>query len=450
MIKNTRMSIDDAIRLHEAGRLPEAARLYRSILDVEPRHPDALHLLGVVMIQAGDYAAAAEHIQAALSIDEDSALYQSSLAQAYYRNGRAAEAVELLERVVARQPDSFQAHSDLGAALQESGQIDRAVEAYRRSIELNPDLAIGHFNLGTALKTRGRTSQAIACLEKAVALEPSQPTMRATLAGYYLEGDDARAALESCEACLAAQPRNLTALTFKAIALERLGDHEGASHIVDLDRLVRSCRVSAPDGYSSVSDFNEALADYVRAHPTLRAEPEKNATRFGMHTENLLVDASGPILVLAGIVDEAVGDYLRDLPRDASHPYLAHRPREFKYTMWSVVMDSQGHQLAHMHPDGWVSGVYYVELPESMQAATETREGWIEFGRPLPELAGSLEPKVRVIRPEEGMIVLFPSYFYHQTIPFESSEQRICIAFDAVPRTGQARIEALDAGTGGC
>jgi uncharacterized protein (TIGR02466 family) len=371
-----------------------------------------------------------------LSIERDSALFQSSLAQAYYRTGKVAEAVELLESVVARQPDSFQAYSDLGAALQESGQLERAIEAYRRSIELNPDLVIVHFNLGTALKQQGHTSEAVACVEKAVALEPSQAKMRATLAGYYLETDDPRAALESCRACLSAEPRNLTALTFKSIALDRLGDHEGASRIVDFDRLVRPRRIAAPAGYSSVSHFNEALAGYVRSHPTLRADPINNATRFGKHTENLLIDASGPIPALAELVDEAVADYLRTLPRDASHPYLAHRPSEFKYTMWSVVMDSQGHQLAHMHPDGWVSGVYYVELPENLHTATDTQEGWIEFGRPLPELMGTFEPKVRVIRPEEGMIVLFPSYFYHQTIPFESAEQRICIAFDAVPRFG--------------
>jgi hypothetical protein len=45
-----------------------------------------------------------------------------------------------------------------------------------------------------------------------------------------------------------------------------------------------------------------------------------------------------------------------------------------------------------------------------------------------------LAPEVQTIRPEEGMLVLFPSYFYHRTIPFESTEERISIAFDAVPR----------------
>jgi tetratricopeptide (TPR) repeat protein len=432
--KNTRMSIDDAIRHHEAGRLGEAERIYRSMLDVEPHHPDALHLLGVLLTQVGEYDDAVENIQAALDVNRDSALFQSSLAQVYFRSGKLAEAIQMLERVVARQPGSFQAFSDLGAVLQESGELDRAIEAYRRSIELNPGVAIVHFNLGTALKRQGGTAEAIARVEKAVAMDAAQASYSATLAGYYLEANDPAAALRSCRASLSVAPRNLVALTFMAIALDRLGDRERAAEIVDLGRLIRHRRLAAPAGYESVSEFNDALAKYVRNHPTLKTEPLNNATRYGKHTDNLLINPTGPIPALAELVDKAVADYLQSLPIDPTHPYLAHRPSDFKYTMWSVVMDSQGHQLPHLHPDGWVSGVYYVALPETMHAATGEQDGWIEFGRPLRELTGSLVPEVETIRPEEGMMVLFPSYFYHQTIPFESAEQRICIAFDALPR----------------
>ncbi|TFH47714.1 MAG: tetratricopeptide repeat protein [Lysobacterales bacterium] len=428
------MSIDDAIRHHEAGRLREAERLYKSVLDAEPNHPDALHLLGVLLTQVGEYDDAVEHIQAALNLDRDSAPFRSSLAQAYFRSGKLTEAIATLERALALQPDSFQAFSDLGAVLQESGELERAITAYRRSIALHPGLAIVHFNLGTALKQRGSISDAIACVEKAVAMDATQANFSAALAGYYLEADEPDAALQSCHACLSLAPRNLMALTFKSIALDRLGDRESAARIVDFDRLIQRRRLAVPAGYGSTAEFNDALAKHVRNHPTLKSEPVNNATRYGMHTDNLLVNASGPVPALAELIDEAVTDYLQSLPMDPTHPYLAYRPSGFKFMMWSVVMDSQGHQLPHMHPDGWVSGVYYVELPGEMHAATGEQAGWIEFGRPLRALTGSWEPVVKTLRPEEGMLVLFPSYFYHQTIPFESPEQRICIAFDAVPR----------------
>lgn len=432
--KTTPVSIEDAIRHHEAGRLGEAEGLYRLILVDAPHHPDALHLLGVLLTQRGEYESAAAHIQAALDLNGDSALFQTSLAQTYFRSGKLVEATKMLERVVAQRPDSYQAFSDLGAVYQESGVLDRAIDAYRRSIELNPDLAVVHFNLGTALKQLGSSAEAIAYVEKAVAQDATAGNYSATLAGYYLEVDEPESALEMCRRCLSVAPRNLMALTFLSIALERLGDSESAARIVDLDRFIQRTHVVAPDGYESISAFNDALAKHVRNHPSLKAEPVNNATRFGKHTENLLVNPQGPIPALAALVDSAVVDYLQSLPFDPTHPYLAHRPRGFSYMMWSVVMESQGHQLPHMHPDGWVSGVYYVKLPGEMRAATGEQDGWIEFGRPLRELTGASQPRVKTLRPEEGGLVLFPSYFYHQTIPFESPEQRICIAFDAVPR----------------
>jgi uncharacterized protein (TIGR02466 family) len=428
------MSIDEAIRHHEAGHLREAEALYRSMLDADPRDPDVLHLLGILLTQRGEYDDAVAQIRAALDLDRDSVRFQSSLAQAYFRSGRLREAAAVLEDVVSRQPDSYQGFSDLGAVWQESGDLERAIAAYRRSIELNPKLAIVHFNLGTALKLRGNTADAISCVETALALDPAQANFAATLAGYYLEAGEPGTALRACKRCLSLAPRNLTALTFMSIALDRLGDREGAARIVDFERLIQSRRLAAPAGYENISEFNRELAEHVRNHPTLKAEPVNNATRYGKHTDNLLVNPSGPIPALAELIDSAVADYLKSLPLDPTHPYLAHRPSGFKYLMWSVVMDSQGHQLPHMHPDGWVSGVYYVELPGNMRTEARTQAGWIEFGRPLDALTGSWQPAVRTLRPEEGALVLFPSYFYHQTIPFESPEQRICIAFDALPR----------------
>jgi hypothetical protein len=168
-------------------------------------------------------------------------------------------------------------------------------------------------------------------------------------------------------------PRNLTALTFMSIALGRLGDRKNAARIVDFDRLIQHRRLVAPEGFESISEFNDSLAQTVRSHPTLRTAPINNATRFGKHTDNLLINPTGPIPALAELMDRAVADYLQSLPVDATHPYLAHRPSAFKLMMWSVVMDSQGHQLPHMHPDGWVSGVYYVELPGKIRASTGER-----------------------------------------------------------------------------
>ena len=189
-----------------------------------------------------------------------------------------------------------------------------------------------------------------------------------------------------------------------------------------------------PEGFRDLHSFNAALRAHILAHPTLEHERPLNATRYGRHTDNLLRDVDkGPMAALEAIFDAGVASYLRDLPADAGHPFLARKPTAWQLQSWAVVMHTQGHQLAHTHPDGWVSGVYYAATPPAIRDGDDTHAGWIEFGRPLPELIKDDAPITRLLRPREGMLVLFPSYLYHETVAFDSPTHRISIAFDAVP-----------------
>ncbi len=45
-------------------------------------------------------------------------------------------------------------------------------------------------------------------------------------------------------------------------------------------------------------------------------------------------------------------------------------------------------------------------------------------------LQRAIAPEVCFCRPEEGLMFLFPSYFYHRTVPFESEQPRVSISFD--------------------
>ena len=99
-------------------------------------------------------------------------------------------------------------------------------------------------------------------------------------------------------------------------------------------------------------------------------------------------------------------------------------------------MEGQGYQVPHVHPAAWLSGVYYPIVPDSATVAaeapdgSESKAGWLEFGRPFLRHKTAAPPRLRTIKPEEGLMVLFPPYFLHSTVPFESEETRISIAFD--------------------
>ena len=95
------------------------------------------------------------------------------------------------------------------------------------------------------------------------------------------------------------------------------------------------------------------------------------------------------------------------------------------------MLRQDGHQLPHIHASGWLSGVYYAQLPDSAPGGDD-HAGWIEFGRPGYDLPAT-GAQVRAIAPEVGRLLFFPSYFFHRTIPFRGDRPRVSVAFDLAP-----------------
>ena len=272
---------------------------------------------------------------------------------------------------------------------------------------------------------------AVEAYESAITMAPEFDKVRVNLGDVYLAQGKAQDAIDLCDAYLQDHPGNISMLAFKAIALEEAGLKAAVGELYDFDRLLRPNN-PIPEEFPDLAAFNAALADHLLGHPSLTLAPKSHATRFGRHSGELLVEPKGPVAALEGMIMAAVEEYREAVPPDLDHPFLAHRPERLGLSIWGVAMDSQGHQLAHIHPSAWLSGVYYPKIPAVIAADDPDHAGWIEFGRPPVDFYASVEPDVRLINPEEGLMVLFPSYFYHRTIPYESDDVRISVAFDVL------------------
>ena len=97
---------------------------------------------------------------------------------------------------------------------------------------------------------------------------------------------------------------------------------------------------------------------------------------------------------------------------------------------WSVRLAEGGYHAAHFHPNGILSSACYIAVPEAV-GDTNEKAGWLEIGRPPPELAVDLEP-LASFEPKPGRLVLFPSFLFHGTRRFRGGE-RLTVAFDLVP-----------------
>ncbi len=419
--------------LRKLRKLDESAAAYRRAVEIDPGFVRGHNFLGHALQSLGQRDGAIAAYRRAGELKPDFAEAHTNLGNALHDVGKLDEAIAAHRHALEVRPNFAEAHSNLGHALQEAGKPNEAVASFRRAIEINPDLAEAHSNLGAMLQIVGKLDEAVAALRRAIETVPDFAQARTNLADVLLQRDEAPAALEVCDDYLERHPGNIRVLALKAFVLNDLGDRDGARYLVDFDRLLRATRVAAVPGFATVADFNAAIARHVCAHPTLTPSPPRHATRSGKHTGELLVEPKGPVAALEELIRGEVEAYLAALPEDGGHPFLATRPRRWRLTAWAVVMQSQGHQIPHIHPSGWLSGVYYVQLPGVIDASDEGRSGWIAFGRPRPDAHVSAEPEVRVIRPAEGLMLMFPSYFHHQTVPFEAAEERISIAFDVQP-----------------
>ena len=106
------------------------------------------------------------------------------------------------------------------------------------------------------------------------------------------------------------------------------------------------------------------------------------------------------------------------------------KPSSYSLNCWANVLETGDYQANHIHNEGWMSGVYYVSIP-SIEAEVAENAGWIIFNRAgydLPHFGG--EYGIKTIRPVPGMLILFPSYVWHGTIPFSGTKSRVSISFD--------------------
>ena len=350
--------------------------------------------------------------------------------------GRPAEAAELFRAAIEAAPETSGLYGLLGIALHRSGDPEGAERAYRQALSADAGDVESWMNLGMILQDRGELEEAIRAYEEAAARSPANAAPRHRLAEALLTGGRAEEALTAAGEAESLDPGHPTAIAVHIAAAQALGRREEAERLLGLDSLIASVDVSPPSGYAHIEAFNEALVRHVLSHPTLSYEPLGHATRRGRHTRDLLVGDKGPMTALETAAIAAVDDYLATLRTPEGHPFPGPVPRPHRLSMWAVVMEREGHQLPHIHPAAWLSGVYYVELPGTLGAGGDDTAGWIEFGLAPDELRGETESPVRLERPAAGRMWLFPSYVYHRTIPFGGDQRRISIAFDVLRKPG--------------
>ena len=204
---------------------------------------------------------------------------------------------------------------------------------------------------------------------------------------------------------------------------------------------MKSKEIKPPQNYKNLEAFNLALIKHIKKHPTLNYNPTNRSLSNARCTDALLGRGQGPFADFERLISAALKQYYTDIKAEQGHPFVNNKPTKSSFDVWANVMDENGYQDVHFHPTSWTTGVYYPSADGVINAENEVKNlgGWLELGATYCLIPSVSKSKLHLIQPRPGLLVLFPSYVGHRTIPSQGRGERISIAFD-ITQEGKVSI----------
>jgi len=453
----------EANALKSLRRFDEAVAAYTRARDAAPSSAVAEHNLAGLLGDLQRYAESEAAVRNAFAKGLDAPETWMVLAHAMEGLGRLDEAAEAYGEAIRRRPTFADAHGDLAQLVwMRTEDVDASSQALDHSIAAHPDDPALRAKKAKLLEYAGRARDAYDSLlgaPAAVRAHPSVETAAANLADAF----DPLAAMAHARRAFAASPDELTVVAALCQAQLAAGEAEAAletalimrrkwslnQHGIALlatawrilgvdayrdlyayDRLVRGYQLEAPDGWGSLSAYIADLAEAIEKTHRFRGHPIGQSLRFGSQgglspTE----DADAAIAAFFPTLRKAIAHYIADLG-PGPDPLRARITDDFSFNgAWSVRLRPGGYHANHIHPLGWISSACHLVTPPGVNSG---QDGWLSFGAPGittdPPLAAE-----HFVKPEPGVLVLFPSYMWHGTAPFHGEGMRLTAAFDVLP-----------------
>jgi len=421
-----------AIALNAVGRHAEAAQIAHRALARGFRTATLCLTYARSLMAEGAHPRAETALRDCLRLEPRLTEAHSSLAQLIWvRTGDLAQATEALDQAMRVFANDDALRATKAAILQGAGDARGAYECLSARVERAdaPPMLLIRAGLSALDFDPAR---ALALAQRALRAMPDNSSARNLLAASQLGVGDAGAALQQCEALLTESPDDQYLIALQTTALRLSGD-ERYAQLCDYPNLILPLAIEPPPPWRDVASF---LADLTASLNRLH-DPKGHALLFqslrnGTETTQDLTRSTDPaVRSLFQAFAAPIERYLQHVGR-GSDPLRRRNSGKWRFNgSWSVRLRDRGYHMSHVHPRGWISSAFYVELPDVMSRG-RTDEGVLSFGKPGILTTPALEPEYTV-RPSPGMLVLFPSYFWHGTVPFQSPQPRLTVAFDAVP-----------------
>lgn len=443
--------------------LNRAEREYERLLEKDPVNILGLHNLATIRRRLGDPASALSLLLRAHECGLKSFQLFHNLGNAYSDLNALDNAINAYKSAIALNPYYTDSYANLTAIFAEQGYTSRFVDLFESALSQNIRtesllltyidnlLRVGSierveellkhfshvFSNSDAVKLRhAKVSYLKGNIKDASDLLSTTHTQEAILqrAEYALQIEETDFLFDQMPLLCEPPTSSVMAKAYLTVAERLIGRNGHRESYCYYETLVKE--YTLPDRFADMSKkaFCLQLSELLNSKHTAKAAPLEQTLNGGTQTRgNIFNQNKGTILTeLEEFCSSSVRKYIRDLlTQNSLHQYCPKPFTDFEYVgAWSVKLNNDGYHTNHVHPEGTLSAVFYVDIPKNLDE--EKEEGYLTFGRPNFETLKELSHEYS-IRPETGKLVIFPSYCWHGTIPFTSDEQRLTIAFDVAP-----------------
>ena len=400
----------------------DAENLALSLSKQFPNHPFSWKILGALFGQSGRGAEALNANQIAVQLAPQDATVYNNLGNTLKGMGRLEEAEANYRQAIAITNEFAEAHSNLGTTLAEMGRLEDAEESYKKATTIKPDFAEAYFNLGVMFFEANKYEKAIeqfnltdfgkskSYLLRCLYLQDERSLFFDQL-DYSINQGEINAIIGSigCRSALR-----------YGIEKTNLFCKDPLKYVLKTDLKIK-CDFEKTFVKTAINLLNDNKVPY-RAQSLLTNGRQTCGNLFNLEPE-LTKE-------IQKVIRSEVDNY-KVFFKGSQEGLILNWPNDYSIFGWLISMKNGGELRPHMHEQGWLSGSVYINVPSK----NKTDSGNLVVRIEEEELVspGTKSPK-NIINVITGSLALFPASLLHHTIPFESKEERIVLAFDIIPK----------------
>ena len=442
--------------LKSNNELIKAKNSLLKVIDLDPTFIEAILQLNELLLNLNQKIEAKNLLLNAIKVSKHSAELHINLGAILIELGELIEAELITRTAIDLNPNLAIPYKNLSVILRDSGNLNEAEVSIRKAIQIDPNYVKAIILLGTILLEKNNSDEAKKCWLKAIDLSPNSESaifklskrlyheQNYELAIHYLEksnNEEAKVLLLGC--ILSLDKKSDFYIKYHQISSAKICNAEIGgivehANIIYKDKLDTLFCNKAID-YIMFDRINkECFSDDYFNQLIEYFKDSKNNKRYqailksGTQTSGNLFSLEYPFIkALKKSLEKKIFNYQQKY-QNSTEGFIKNWPKNYELRSWMIGMKKGGFLQQHNHGYGWITGSFYLEIPELNDSHPDSGNIAFSYQGPYyPSKEKDFSLTKRVVKVRD--ICIFPSSLFHHTIPFQSTKERICFVFDLTP-----------------